>query len=114
MQLLRNLLQQEIARHAIPNASKWMDTLFPLLVRVANTVDPNCKLGDAFDIRAFVKVKKIPGGRIRDSEYVDGTVVTKNVAHKAMARKYKNPRVSMLRPRERTSVGQVISGRAGC
>jgi 1-phosphatidylinositol-3-phosphate 5-kinase len=93
MKLLRDLLRQEITRLEIPDASKWMDILLSLLVRAANTVDPNCKLGDAFDIRAFVKVKKIPGGRIKDSEYVDGTVVTKNVAHKAMARKYKSPRV---------------------
>ena len=43
-----------------------------------------------------VKIKKIPGGVPRDSEYVDGAVITKNVAHKQMARTVRNPQVMLV------------------
>ncbi len=52
--------------------------------------------GDSIDVRAYVKIKKVPGGKISDSEYVDGIVISKNVAHKAMARRLVNPRIMPL------------------
>jgi 1-phosphatidylinositol-3-phosphate 5-kinase len=40
------------------------------------------RLGDHLDVREYVKVKRIPGGNVIGSHYVDGVVFTKNVAHK--------------------------------
>jgi len=48
------------------------------------------------DVRRYVKIKKIPGGAPKDSEFVDGAVITKNVAHKAMSRSQRNPRVMLV------------------
>ena len=48
------------------------------------------------DVRRYVKIKKIPGGTPRDSEYVNGAVITKNVAHKQMSRLQTNPRVMLV------------------
>ena len=48
------------------------------------------------DVRQHVKIKKIPGGAPKDSEFVDGAVITKNVAHKAMSRSQRNPRVMFV------------------
>lgn len=48
------------------------------------------------DVRHFVKIKKIPGGRPRDSEYVDGAVISSNLAHKKMKRHLHSPRIMIL------------------
>ncbi|KAG8741663.1 1-phosphatidylinositol-3-phosphate 5-kinase [Ceratobasidium sp. 414] len=48
------------------------------------------------DVRQFVKIKKIPGGRPRDSEYVDGAVISTNLAHKKMKRHLHSPRIMIL------------------
>ncbi|KAG9121149.1 1-phosphatidylinositol-3-phosphate 5-kinase [Ceratobasidium sp. 392] len=48
------------------------------------------------DVRHFVKIKKIPGGRPRDSEYVDGAVISTNLAHKKMKRHLHSPRIMIL------------------
>lgn len=48
------------------------------------------------DVRRYVKIKKIPGGAPSDSEYVDGAVITKNVAHKQMSRSQRNPRIMLV------------------
>ncbi len=48
------------------------------------------------DVRRLIKIKKIPGGKPSDSEFVDGAVITKNVAHKAMIRSQRNMRVMVV------------------
>ena len=48
------------------------------------------------DVRRYVKIKKVPGGSPKDSEYVTGVVITKNVAHKQMSRLQVNPRVMLV------------------
>lgn len=48
------------------------------------------------DVRRYVKIKKIPGGTPRDSEYVNGAVITKNVAHNQMSRLQTNPRAMLV------------------
>lgn len=49
-------------------------------------MDPNVKGGDFLDIRPYVKMKLIPGGRRDECRYVDGIVFRKNVTHKTMPR----------------------------
>ena len=51
-----------------------------------STVDPNVKAEDSLDIRRYVKIKLIPGGRRDECRYVDGIVFRKNVSHKKMSR----------------------------
>ncbi|WVR06352.1 hypothetical protein IAU60_003383 [Kwoniella sp. DSM 27419] len=71
-------------------------TLCDLLLKVSTNLQPNVKAGDDIDVRAYVKIKKVPGGKITDSEYVDGIVISKNVAHKAMPRRLVNPRIMVV------------------
>lgn len=52
--------------------------------------------GQDMDVRRYVKIKKIPGGTPRDSEYVNGAVITKNVAHNQMSRLQTNPRAMLV------------------
>ncbi|KAF8204364.1 hypothetical protein K438DRAFT_1819712 [Mycena galopus ATCC 62051] len=84
---LKIMLRQMLTKEQIPNIRAWEETLLKLALRIAREED--------MDVRRYVKIKKIPGGMPSDSEYVDGAVITKNVAHKQMSRLQRNPRVML-------------------
>lgn len=90
------MLEQAIARAGLPNAPEWHRNLSRLLQKVSTNLRPNIQAGDSMDVRAFVKIKKVPGGKISDSEYVDGIIISKNVAHKSMPRRLVNPRIMVV------------------
>lgn len=93
------MLRQLLTSQNIPNVKEWEDTLLKLALRIAReltfTAHPY-RQGADMDVRRYVKIKKIPGGSPSDSEYVDGAVITKNVAHKHMSRSINNPRVMFV------------------
>ncbi|KAI0094504.1 hypothetical protein BDY19DRAFT_880871 [Irpex rosettiformis] len=99
MSHLRVMLRQMLTTENIPNIKEWEETLLKLAHRIAReltfTAHPN-RQGADMDVRRYVKIKKIPGGAPRDSEYVDGAVITKNVAHKSMLKMQRNPRVMLV------------------
>ena len=99
MSHLRIMLKQMLTTEAIPNADEWEETLLKLALRIAKemtfTSFPQ-RQGEDMDVRRYVKIKKIPGGAPKDSEYVDGAVITKNVAHKQMSRLHRNPRIMLV------------------
>lgn len=83
----------------IPNIREWEETLLKLALRVARELTFTAlpyHQGEDMDVRRYVKIKKIPGGKPSNSEYVDGAVITKNVAHKQMLRMQRNPRVMLV------------------
>ena len=90
------MLQQAIERAGLPDPGEWGRVLGKLLLKVSTSLHPNVRAGDSIDVRAYVKIKKVPGGKINDSEYVDGIVISKNVAHKAMPRRLVNPRIMVV------------------
>lgn len=96
---LKVMLRQMLAREQIPNIKEWEETLSRLALKIARemtfTALPH-RQGEDMDIRRYVKIKKIPGGAPQDSEYVDGAVITKNVAHKQMSRSQKHPRIMLV------------------
>lgn len=96
---LRIMLRQMLTTENIPNIKEWEDTLLKISLRIAReltfTAVPYHQ-GEDMDVRRYVKIKKIPGGTPSDSEYVDGAVITKNVAHKQMLRSQRNPRVMLV------------------
>ena len=96
---LRIMLRQMLTKEGIPNITEWETTLLNLALQIARdltfTSHPQ-RQGADMDVRRYVKIKKIPGGAPKDSEFVDGAVITKNVAHKAMSRSQKNPRVMLV------------------
>ncbi len=68
-----------------------------LCLRFASHLSVNIRLpGGSMDVRKNIKIKKLPGGLPRDSEYVDGAVITKNVAHKSMFHDIRNPRIMLV------------------
>ena len=84
---VRKLFRQLLDDAKIPNPSAWERALIPILIRTADEVEPKIVQGDDIDIRHYVKLKKIPGGRPSDTLYVQGAVFTKNLALKSMPRK---------------------------
>jgi 1-phosphatidylinositol-3-phosphate 5-kinase len=96
---LKIMLRQMLTKEQIPNIRAWEETLLRLALRIAReltfTALPH-RQGEDMDVRRYVKIKKIPGGVPSDSEYVDGAVITKNVAHKQMSRLQRNPRVMLV------------------
>lgn len=93
------MLRQMLTTENIPNVKEWEETLVKISLRFAReltfTAVPYHQ-GEDMDVRRYVKIKKIPGGAPSDSEYVDGAVITKNVAHKQMLRSQRNPRVMLV------------------
>ena len=99
MSHLQLMLRQMLTKEDIPNVMEWEETLLKLALKIAGeltfTAHPH-RQGPDMDVRRYVKIKKIPGGAPKDSEYVDGAVITKNVAHKSMTRSQRNPRVMLV------------------
>ena len=99
MHHLQKMLRQMLVIEDIPNILEWETTLLRLAMRIARemtfTSHPH-RQGQDMDVRRYVKIKKIPGGSPKDSEFVTGAVITKNVAHKQMSRSQSNPRIMLV------------------
>ncbi|KAI1136048.1 hypothetical protein F5Y05DRAFT_392750 [Hypoxylon sp. FL0543] len=93
---VRKLLRQLLQDSDIPNVSAWEKALVPILLKCTSSVDPDIDRGDDIDIRHYVKLKKIPGGRPGDTCYVSGVIFTKKLALKSMPRRMANPRVVIV------------------
>ncbi|KAJ1301507.1 hypothetical protein OPQ81_008761 [Rhizoctonia solani] len=79
--------------------AEWEETLLRLSLKLAsrlNVASTSNGTNADMDVRHFVKIKKIPGGHPRDSEYVDGAVISSNLAHKKMGRDLRSPRIMIL------------------
>ncbi|KAF9451376.1 hypothetical protein P691DRAFT_724173 [Macrolepiota fuliginosa MF-IS2] len=99
MMHLKIMLRQMLLKEQIPNIKEWEEALLKLAMRIARELTFTSlpyRQGEDMDVRRYVKIKKIPGGRPCDSEYVNGAVITKNVAHKQMSRLQNNPRIMLV------------------
>ncbi|KAI1421328.1 hypothetical protein F5Y12DRAFT_768630 [Xylaria sp. FL1777] len=96
MMHVRKLLRQLLVDSEIHNVAAWEKALIPILLKCTSCVDPDIHRGDDIDIRHYVKLKKIPGGRPSDTTYVPGVIFTKKLALKAMPRRMSNPRVVII------------------
>lgn len=90
------LLYQLLDDAQIPNPSAWQKSLVPILLQLTDDVTPDVAKGEDMDLRHYVKLKKIPGGRPGDTSYVSGVVFTKNLALKSMPRRILNPRIVLV------------------
>lgn len=96
LQHVRKLLRQLLQDSHIHSISNWEKALIPILLQATDDVNPNVQNGDDIDIRHYVKLKKIPGGKPGDTSYVSGLVFTKNLALKSMPRSIANPNILIL------------------
>jgi 1-phosphatidylinositol-3-phosphate 5-kinase len=96
VQHVYKLLHQLLEDAHVADPAAWQRALIPILLRSTDDVNPDVSKGEDMDIRHYVKLKRIPGGRPGDSSYVSGVVFTKNLALKSMARKIQNPRIMLV------------------
>lgn len=96
---LSKMMAQTLRQSGIHNERKWCDVLLPFVLTTISRVKPDAREDQSRDIREFVKIKRIPGGKPDDSEYVDGYVCTKHVATKRMAARIPltNARIIVIR-----------------
>ncbi|KAJ9151812.1 1-phosphatidylinositol-3-phosphate 5-kinase FAB1 [Pleurostoma richardsiae] len=93
---VKKLLLQLLQDDDVPNPAAWEKALTPILIRCSNDVNPDTQNGDVMDIRHYVKLKKIPGGKTGDTSYVSGVIFTKNLALKSMPRRIVNARIVIV------------------
>ncbi|KAI5370123.1 putative FYVE zinc finger, chaperonin Cpn60/GroEL/TCP-1 family, Zinc finger, FYVE/PHD-type [Septoria linicola] len=93
---MRKLLAQLLGDAQVPHSRAWQQALLPVLMQCTNDVEPDVQAGDDMDIRHYIKLKKIPGGKPRDTGYVSGIVFSKNIALKSMARTLANPKILIV------------------
>lgn len=93
---VQRLLHQLLQDANIPNIACWEKALIPILLQCTDDVNPDVRRGDDIDIRHYVKLKKIPGGKCGDTSYVSGVVFSKNLALKSMPRSISNPRIVIV------------------
>ncbi|KAL8857225.1 MAG: hypothetical protein Q9178_006150 [Gyalolechia marmorata] len=96
LQHVRKLLRQLLQDSHIPSVSSWEKALIPILLQATDDVNPDVQNGDDIDIRHYVKLKKIPGGKPDDTLYVSGLVFSKNLALKSMPRSISHPSILIL------------------
>ncbi|KIY46344.1 hypothetical protein FISHEDRAFT_47454 [Fistulina hepatica ATCC 64428] len=99
MNHLKVMLRQMLTAEGVPHQNQWEETLLRLALRIAKELTFTTlhhRQGEDMDVRRYVKIKKVPGGTPQDSEYIDGAVITKNLAHKHMARSQRNPRIMLV------------------
>lgn len=94
LDFFKKLLRQALAD--VPHRLQWESMLLSMLLCMSMRISPDVRAGDLMNVLNYVKVKKIPGGTVTQSEYVDGVVITKNLAHKQMPRHMINPRVMIV------------------
>ncbi|KAL5465581.1 hypothetical protein PMIN06_000482 [Paraphaeosphaeria minitans] len=93
---VRRLLKQMLQDASISHTSSWERALVPILLQCTDDVNPDLHRGDDIDIRHYIKLKKIPGGRPRDTSYVSGVIFSKNVALKSMPRNVAHPKILII------------------
>ncbi|KAI5268226.1 hypothetical protein E4T47_07789 [Aureobasidium subglaciale] len=96
LQHVERLLTQLLKESKIPRRKHWQKALMPILLQCPNDVDPDVQNGDDMDIRNYIKIKKVPGGKPGDTSYVSGVVFSKNIALKGMRRSFVRPRIVII------------------
>lgn len=96
LQHVHKLLRQLLVDASVPHIQSWETALLPVLLKAADEVDPDVQRGDDMDIRHYVKLKKISGGRPGDTSYISGLVFRKNLAVKSMPRSIPNPNILII------------------
>jgi len=82
--IIQNLVDSSILEKETECAADWKETISNLVREVVGNVDPDVRSGDSMDIRPYIKLKIIAGGKREECAYVDGVVFRKNVSHKKM------------------------------
>ncbi|CDH17297.1 T-complex protein 1 subunit gamma [Zygosaccharomyces bailii ISA1307] len=96
---MKKLIQASIGTKYVNHWSQKMcDLALDAVKTVRIDLGPVSEGEPAFeiDIKRYVRVEKIPGGDVMDSQVLRGVLLNKDVVHPKMSRLVKNPRVVLL------------------
>lgn len=96
LQHVQRLLRQMLEDGNVTSTRRWEKALMPILLQCTDDVNPDIQRNDDIDIRHYIKLKKVPGGKPGDTSYVSGVVFTKNLALKSMPRSIAHPRIVIV------------------
>jgi 1-phosphatidylinositol-3-phosphate 5-kinase len=78
-------------------STSWADVILPIVHKVTEIVRPDVRhADDEMDIRQYIRFKKLPGGTKENCRIVNGVVCTKNVAHRHMRNRLKDPKILLI------------------
>lgn len=93
---LEALLQQVLGDQNIVRTQEWAKILREFLRKIQN-ISLNVKASNTLDFRQnYIKIKRISGGRLEFSEYINGVVFSKDTPCKNMPRTVKNPHILLI------------------
>ncbi|KAH3680261.1 hypothetical protein WICMUC_000442 [Wickerhamomyces mucosus] len=76
---------------------QWSELMCKLSLQAVKTVLVDDGAGHKeIDIKRYIRVEKIPGGEIEDSEVLQGVLLNKDVTHPKMKRHIENPKIILL------------------
>jgi len=76
--------------------SRWSALFCGIAFDAVKTVHLEENGRKEIDIKRYVRIEKLPGGEITDSEVIMGVVLNKDITHNAMRRRIENPRILLL------------------
>ena len=90
-----SLLSQLLDSAGLP--AKWYEPILELSRQLSRLVKPDVRHEcDDLDVRQFVKIKRIPGGKPAESQIVQGVVCRKNIVHNDMPSQLTNPQILLI------------------
>ncbi|SGZ38905.1 uncharacterized protein HGUI_01105 [Hanseniaspora guilliermondii] len=88
----QTLLDQGVEEYLI---KKWTFLIEDLVI-CYDRIKIHTKLSDSLDYRQYIKIKRISGGRIEDSKFVNGLIFSKNLPLRNMPKNIFKPRILLL------------------
>lgn len=76
--------------------NKWSEKMCKLALDSVKTILINDGDHKEIDIKRYIRIEKIPGGEIDQSEVLNGILINKDVTHPKMKRLIKNPKIILL------------------
>ncbi|AMD22153.1 HGL187Wp [Eremothecium sinecaudum] len=90
------LLKQVVIDQELPTSREWEVILTPFLLKIQAIHLDARKLDDLDFKQHYLKIKRIAGGHISDSELVHGVVYSKGLPLKSMPREMHAPRILVI------------------
>jgi T-complex protein 1 subunit gamma len=89
MELLRGTLGTKIGQ-------QWGEQLCGMALKAVRLVAKQDGPHAEVDIKRYVRIEKIPGGDVAESQVLDGVAINKDILHPQMRRRIEKPRVLLL------------------
>ena len=93
----KELLIQVLKDQNIKETDEWLNVLEDIALANIQNITLSARDSNTLDYRQkYVKIKRITGGAVTDSEYIDGIVFAKALPIKTMPRYVDNPRILLI------------------